>query len=214
VGPGGADLGPPRSSSRRWHSECRAPQRITGPIWWYRHTGSHSAEPLRLGKQTLCQLSYSRSGDSHSSIGLFLVNASPHGSTSRRSIGRVEPAAFFDLIHRSPRQPRIATRCRDRAGGLIERARGLVARGRRAGPSTLLATVRKSASIAATLDAQRAGFAEGVAGRIKAAHVRVGPAHTCPKCRHLAVAAPTIAHRPSQPWPTWSCRGSRSWSGS
>ena len=60
--PGGADLGPPRSSSRRWHSECRTPQRITGPIWWYPHTGSHSAEPLRLGKQTLCQLSYSRSG--------------------------------------------------------------------------------------------------------------------------------------------------------
>jgi len=49
-------------------------------------------------------------------------------------------------------------------GRLIERARRLVTRGRRAGPSTLLATVRKSASIAATLDAQRAGFAEGVAG--------------------------------------------------
>jgi hypothetical protein len=37
-------------------------QRITEPIWWYRHSGAHSAEPLRLGKQTLCQLSYSRSG--------------------------------------------------------------------------------------------------------------------------------------------------------
>ena len=36
-------------------------QRITEPIWWYRHSGSYSAEPLRLGKQTLCQLSYSRS---------------------------------------------------------------------------------------------------------------------------------------------------------
>jgi len=36
-------------------------QRITEPIWWYRHSGTHSAEPLRLGKQTLCQLSYSRS---------------------------------------------------------------------------------------------------------------------------------------------------------
>jgi hypothetical protein len=30
---------------------------ITEPIWWYRHSGTHSAEPLRLGKQTLCQLS-------------------------------------------------------------------------------------------------------------------------------------------------------------
>ena len=37
-------------------------KRITGRIWWGHHTGSHSAEPLRLGKQTLCQLSYSRSG--------------------------------------------------------------------------------------------------------------------------------------------------------
>jgi hypothetical protein len=36
-------------------------QRITEPIWWHRHSGGHSAEPLRLGKQTLCQLSYSRS---------------------------------------------------------------------------------------------------------------------------------------------------------
>ena len=36
-------------------------QRITELIWWYRHSGTHSAEPLRLGKQTLCQLSYSRS---------------------------------------------------------------------------------------------------------------------------------------------------------
>jgi hypothetical protein len=27
--------------------------------------GTHSAEPLRLGKQTLCQLSYSRSGGRH-----------------------------------------------------------------------------------------------------------------------------------------------------
>src|SRR5450756_967150 len=36
-------------------------QRITEPIWWDHHEGSHSAEALRLGKQTLCQLSYSRS---------------------------------------------------------------------------------------------------------------------------------------------------------
>jgi len=37
-------------------------QRITETIWWDHHEGSHSAEALRLGKQTLCQLSYSRSG--------------------------------------------------------------------------------------------------------------------------------------------------------
>ena len=42
--------------------ERRKLQRITEPIWWYRHTGCHSAEACRLGKQTLCQLSYSRSG--------------------------------------------------------------------------------------------------------------------------------------------------------
>jgi len=36
-------------------------QRITEPICSYHHSGTHSAEPLRLGKQTLCQLSYSRS---------------------------------------------------------------------------------------------------------------------------------------------------------
>ena len=46
---------------------CRQPdpdelQRITESIWWYRDEGNHSAEALRLGKQTLCQLSYSRSG--------------------------------------------------------------------------------------------------------------------------------------------------------
>ena len=37
-------------------------QRLTETIWWGHHEGSHSAEALRLGKQTLCQLSYSRSG--------------------------------------------------------------------------------------------------------------------------------------------------------
>src|SRR5450759_4388079 len=47
-------------------SPCRQPdpdelQRITESIWWYRDEGNHSAEALRLGKQTLCQLSYSRS---------------------------------------------------------------------------------------------------------------------------------------------------------
>jgi hypothetical protein len=36
---------------------------MTEPIWWYRHSVAHSAEPLRLEKQTLCQLSYSRSGE-------------------------------------------------------------------------------------------------------------------------------------------------------
>ena len=41
--------------------EAEKLQRITEAIWWYRHTGAHSAEALRLGKQTLCQLSYSRS---------------------------------------------------------------------------------------------------------------------------------------------------------
>lgn len=47
------------------HGQRQNQQRITKPIWWYRHSGAHSAEPLRLGKQTLCQLSYSRSA-SHS----------------------------------------------------------------------------------------------------------------------------------------------------
>ena len=40
---------------------ARKRQRITEAIWSYRHTGAHSAETLRLGKQTLCQLSYARS---------------------------------------------------------------------------------------------------------------------------------------------------------
>jgi hypothetical protein len=52
-------------SWRHWGASrlpAREPQRITEPIWSYCHSGAHSAEPLRLGKQTLCQLSYSRMG--------------------------------------------------------------------------------------------------------------------------------------------------------
>jgi hypothetical protein len=48
--------------ARGIHGLCQKRQRITEPIWWYRHARSHSAERRRLGKQTLCQLSYSRSG--------------------------------------------------------------------------------------------------------------------------------------------------------
>ena len=44
------------------HGHRQKRQRITEPIWWDHYEGSHSAEALRLGKQTLCQLSYSRSG--------------------------------------------------------------------------------------------------------------------------------------------------------
>ena len=54
-----------------------------------------------------------------------------------------------------------------------------VARGGRAGASTLLETIRKSASIAATLVAPGAGFAEGVAGSIRPAHVHAGNEGHC-----------------------------------
>ena len=44
-----------------------------------------------LGKQTLCQLSYSRSGDSHSSIGLSRVNVEARVRTPLREPLRVVP---------------------------------------------------------------------------------------------------------------------------
>ena len=50
-----------RCTHRQSHGQRHNRQRITEGIWWYSHSGAHSAEPLRLGKQTLCQLSYSRS---------------------------------------------------------------------------------------------------------------------------------------------------------
>jgi hypothetical protein len=54
--PTGAGGTAPHASKR----EVR--QRITGSKWRGRHEGSHGTGRLRLGKQTLCQLSYSRSG--------------------------------------------------------------------------------------------------------------------------------------------------------
>ena len=67
-------------------SAGRKRQRITEAIWWYRHTGAHSAETLRLGKQTLCQLSYSRSGVTLKySVCLSAKGILGHRSTLQRS---------------------------------------------------------------------------------------------------------------------------------
>jgi hypothetical protein len=69
-------------------------QRITEPIWWGHHEGNHSAEACRLGKQTLCQLSYSRSGvtleDSVClSVAAILSGSSAgHNARSRRHSAR------------------------------------------------------------------------------------------------------------------------------
>jgi len=73
---------------------CRQPdpdelQRITESIWWYRDEGNHSAEALRLGKQTLCQLSYSRSGGRAEARAARIYHSSPEmgeaGGNSRQS---------------------------------------------------------------------------------------------------------------------------------
>ena len=64
-------------------------QRLTETIWWDHHEGSHSAEALRLGKQTLCQLSYSRSGGRAEARAARIYHSSPEmgeaGGNSRQS---------------------------------------------------------------------------------------------------------------------------------